>query len=73
VARSVGVGGNLPTGEIDRLEPGADHLHRLIAGHGAEAGNIGLGAQQLPKAIGAAFGQGVPHRQRTAQTQHVLR
>jgi hypothetical protein len=31
----VRVGGDLPAGQIDRLEPGLDLLHRLIARHGA--------------------------------------
>ena len=36
-AGGVGVGRDLPAGEIDRLEPGADHLHRLVAGDARRA------------------------------------
>ena len=32
----VRVGRDLPAGEVDRLEPGLDHLHGLAAGHRAE-------------------------------------
>ena len=35
----VGVGGDLPAGEVDRLQPGAHLLHRLVAGERAERGN----------------------------------
>ena len=35
-AGGVGVGRDLPARQIDGLEPGADHLHRLVAGHRAE-------------------------------------
>ena len=37
VAGEVGVGGDLPAGQVDGLEPGLDLLHRLVAGQGAEA------------------------------------
>ena len=36
LAGEVRVGGDLPAGEIDRLEPGLDLLHRLVAGQRAE-------------------------------------
>ena len=39
VAREVRVGGDLPAGEVDRLQPRLHHLHRLAAGHGAERGH----------------------------------
>src|SRR5215471_14914641 len=73
VTRGIGVGGNLPAGEINRVESGSNHLHRLIAGHRTETGNVGLGMQQLPQTIGPMLGKSVVHLQRTAQTQHVSR
>ena len=41
-AGGVGVGGDLPAGEIDRLQPGADHLHGLVAGDRAQRVDVGL-------------------------------
>ena len=66
-AGGVGVGGDLPAGEIDRLEACADHLHRLIAGDRAERVQIILAVQQLPQAVGAAPGEAVLDRNRAAQ------
>ena len=43
VAGEVRVGGDLPAGEVDRLQPRLDHLHGLAAGHRAERGDAGLG------------------------------
>ena len=40
-AAEVRVGGDLPAGEVDRLEPGLHHLHRLAAGQRAERGDVG--------------------------------
>ena len=48
-AGGVGVGGDLPAREIDRLEAGADHLHRLVAGDRAQRVDIILAVQQLPE------------------------
>ena len=38
-AGGVGVGRGLPAGEVDGFEAGADHLHRLVAGHRAKRAN----------------------------------
>ena len=35
-AHEVRVGGDLPAGEVDRVEPGTHHLHGLATGHRAE-------------------------------------
>ena len=35
-AGGVGVGGDLPAGEVDRLQAGPHHLHGLVAGHRAQ-------------------------------------
>ena len=71
-AGRVGVGGDLPAREIDGLEAGADHLHRLVAGHGAERVDIILALEQLPQPVGAAAGEAVLDRQRSAQPFHIL-
>ncbi len=73
LAGRIGVGRDLPSREIDGLQAGADHLHRLVAGHGAEARHVGFRLQQLPQPVGAALGQRVADRQRAAQARHVLR
>ncbi len=69
----VGVGRDLPARQIDGLQPGPDHLHGLVSGHGAEGVDIGLVVKQLPQAVGSALGQGVGDRDRAAQTQDVFR
>ena len=43
VPGEVRVGGDLPAGDVDRLRPGLDHLHRLAAGERAERGDVRLG------------------------------
>ncbi len=49
-AGSVGVGGHLPAGQVDRLQPGLDLLHGLVAGQRAEGVDVGLAVQQVPEA-----------------------
>ena len=49
-AGRIGVGGDLPAGEVDRLQPGADHLHGLVAGERAEAVDEVLLAQGAARA-----------------------
>ncbi len=66
-AGGVGVGGDLPAGEVDRLEAGANHLHRLVAGDRAERMDMIVALHQLPQAIGAAAGEAVLDRDRAAQ------
>ena len=66
-AGGVGVGGDLPARQVDRLQAGADHLHRLVAGDGAERVHIILGLEQLPQPVGAAAGEAVLDRDRAAQ------
>jgi hypothetical protein len=67
----VGVRRHLPAGKVDRLQAGADHLHRLVAGHRAQRVHERLLAQQLPQLVGAALGQGVRYGEGAAQAQHV--
>ncbi len=47
----VGVARHLPAGEVDRLEPGLDHLHRLASAHGAERVDVVAGGEQLPQLL----------------------
>ena len=68
----VGVGRDLPAREVDRLQPGADHLHRLVARERTEGVDIILGPEQLPQLERAAAGERVLDRERTAQLGHVL-
>jgi len=46
----------LASGEINGFQAGANLLHRLVAGHGTQSIDVLFILQQLPKAIGAAFG-----------------
>ena len=66
-AGGVGVGGDLPARQIDRLQAGADHLHGLVAGDGAERVDRLVVRSAVPTAVGAAAGEAVLDRDRTAQ------
>ena len=59
LAREVGVGGDLPAGEVDRLQAGADLLDGLVAGARAERGDVRPVVQQIPELLGAALGERV--------------
>jgi hypothetical protein len=73
VHRGVGVvvGGDLPARQIDRLDAGLDLLHRLAAGQRTEAVDVGLVIDQIPELFGAAAGDGVFDRERTAQADDI--
>ncbi len=47
MAGEVGVGGDLPAGEVDRLQTRLHHLHGLRARERAERGDVLLGMQEL--------------------------
>ena len=49
----VRVGGDLPAGQVDRLQAGLHHLHGLQARLRAEGGDVVLVLQELPQALGA--------------------
>ncbi len=49
----VGICGNLPAAEIDRLQSGLDLLHCLIAGHCAQGRDVGFRVQEVPQPLGA--------------------
>ena len=53
LAGEVRVGRDLPAGEVDRLQSGLRHLHRLAAGQGAESGDVLVAVQELPEAFGS--------------------
>jgi hypothetical protein len=45
VPGQVGVGGDLPAGQVDRLQAGLNHLHGLSARHRAQRRDTGLGVE----------------------------
>ena len=52
----VGVGGDLPAGQVDGLQPGLDLLHGLVAGQRAERVDVPLALQQRPQPLRARAG-----------------
>ncbi len=72
LAGEVGVGRDLPAAEIDRLEPGLDLLHGLVAGQRAERVDEVFGLQRLPQLLGAEPGQRMLDRHGAAQAHDVL-
>jgi hypothetical protein len=69
----IGVGRHLPAGKVDRLQAGADLLHGLVAGDGAERVDEILLVDELPQPVGAHFREAVPDLDGAAQALHVLR
>jgi len=67
----VGVGRHLPAGQVDRLQPGLDLLHGLIAGHRAKRIYVVFAAQQRPEPLGTKPGQGELLLHGAAQPDHV--
>jgi hypothetical protein len=67
----VGVGGDLPARQVDRLEAGADHLHRLVAAEGAERIDITLAPQQLPEPPRTSPGERMFDGKRASQPLHL--
>ena len=61
LAAGVGVGGNLPAAQIDGLESGLRHLHRLVAGQGAKGGNVRGAVHQIPQLFRSAARETVLH------------
>ena len=72
-AGEIRVGGDLPAGEVDRLEPGAHHLDGLAAGEGAEGADGLVAVDQLPEPLGAEFGECVLGDDRAAEANDLLR
>ena len=73
VTGKVGVGGDLPAAEVDGLQAGADLLNGLIAGEGAEGGDVRLSLQKVPQPLRAHFRERVPDVDRTAEAVDVIR
>jgi hypothetical protein len=63
----IGIGGDLPPGQIDRLQTGLDLLHGLITGEGAERRHERLGLQQVTQSQSAHFCYCVPNVKRAGQ------
>ena len=72
VAAEIGVGGDLPAGQVDRLQARLDHLHGLAAGQRAERRHVLLGVEQHPEPLRAEPGERVLDLDRAAQAEHVL-
>ena len=72
MAGKVCIGRDLPSGEIDRVQPGLDHLNGLVAGEGSECGDIVLGLEQVPEPFRAAPRQRVLLLDRAEQANHVF-
>src|SRR5699024_3536687 len=51
VAGEVRIGGHLPAGEVDRLQPGTDLLDRLVTGERTERVDVVLVVEQVPEAL----------------------
>ena len=72
LAGEVGVGGDLPAGEVDRLQARADLLDGLVAGARAERGDVRAVVQELPELLGPAFGQRVLDLDRASKAFNVV-
>jgi hypothetical protein len=55
------------------FRPGLHHLHRLVAGDGAQGAHKGIGVQHMPQPFGAHAGNRVLDHETAAQAQHLLR
>ncbi|MNX81846.1 hypothetical protein D3C86_1135490 [compost metagenome] len=69
--RRIGIRRNLPAREIDRLQPGANHLHGLVAGKRAERIDEIFLVDQLPQPVRAHFGQRMADFDGAAQPLHI--
>ena len=59
LAAGIGVGRDLPAGEVDGLEAGLGHLDSLVAGEGAEGGDVAGLVEVLPEALCSGTGERV--------------
>jgi hypothetical protein len=71
-AGEVRVGGDLPAGEVDRVEARPDGLDGLPAGEAAERARGLLAPEQAPEPVCAEPRERVLDREAAAQPQHVL-
>src|SRR5690606_9184274 len=72
VPGQVGVGCDLPSGEVDGLQAGADLLDSLVTGERTEGVDVVLSVEQLPQAFCSQTGQRVLLGDRAAQPDHIL-
>ena len=72
LAGDVGVGRHLPAGQVDRLQPGLDHLDGLATGQRAQRVDVFGVVDQLPEALGSRTGDRMLDVERTLQPDHVL-
>ena len=72
LARGIGVGRDLPAGQVDRLQTRLDLLHRLVAGERAERRHKRLGLQQLPQPCRAHLRQRVADAEVAGQALDIL-
>lgn len=59
VAREVRIAGNLPTGEVDGLQAGANLLHSHVAGKCTEGVDVVLVVHEIPQDLGSATSEGL--------------
>ncbi|MNV75928.1 hypothetical protein D3C71_1692550 [compost metagenome] len=71
LAGQVGIGGNLPTGQVDRVQAGLDLLHGLVAGQRAERVDEVLFLQVRPQLLRAQPRQRVLHVHGATQAHHI--
>ncbi len=72
VAGQVRVTGDLPTGQVDGLQAGADLLNRLVTGKGAEGVDVVLVVDEVPEDLRAAAGEGGLFDDSALQLRHLL-
>jgi hypothetical protein len=73
VAREVRVRGDLPAGEVDRLQARFHAFDGLPAGQAPERGHMIFAVQQIPEQLRPPPGQGVLLAERASETDHLLR
>src|SRR5262249_31998061 len=71
-AGEVRVGGDLPAGEVDRLQPRPHHLDGLAAGQRAERVDVPALGEELPEPLGAEAGERALRHDRAAEANDVL-
>jgi len=73
LARAVAVGGDLPTAQVDRPEPGPDLLDRLVSGESPQGGDVVFRLQEAPEAAGPTFREGMSNPNRSTKPDDVFR
>ena len=68
----VRVGGDLPAGEVDRVQTGFGSLNRLSAGQCAQGGNVRLVRKRLPEPICSQASERVVDVHGAAKTNDVV-